>query len=82
MSSKGAENPTSKHNPQPRDSNQQIRAGKTGDEGEVCEEQGHGQGPVYIAQPEDLAEVFVTGVGGVLVGVFYVRVIVGYALAG
>lgn len=82
MTGKGAEDPAGQHDPLSRDGNQQIRARETGYQGEVGEEEGCGQGPVEVAQPEDLAEVLVAGVGDMFVGVFDVGVFVGYALAG
>lgn len=82
VASEGAEDPTSEHDILRRDTDQQVCAGQTGDEGEVYEEEGRGEGPVDVAQPEDLAEVFVADVGNVFVLVSDVCVFVGYALAG
>lgn len=77
-----AENARSEHDVLGCDSDEEVCAGQAGDQGEVCEEEGGCYGPVYVAEPEDLAEVFIAGVGDVFVGVFDVGMFVGDALVG
>lgn len=82
MAGKTAQQAGGQHDEIRRDSDDQVRAGEAGDEGEVEQDEGGGQGPVDVAQPEDLAVEVVCCVGDVFVVVGYGVVGVGDALAG
>lgn len=81
MTRKTAQKSGGEHDKVRRDSDDQARARQAGDEGEIEQDEGSGEGPVDVAQPEDLAVEVVCYVGDVFVVVGYGAVGVGEALA-
>lgn len=64
------------------DGNEQMRPRETGQERQVDQRERVGQEPVYVAHPEDLAEVVLRHVGDVLVWLLDCVVLPGDAFAG
>lgn len=60
----------------------EVCAAQATEKGNVDQDQGRGDDPVQIADPEYLAEIFLVGIWDVFVGVVHDRVFVGYAFAG
>ncbi len=81
MTRKAAQKSGGQHDKIRRDSDDQVGARQAGDEGEIEQDEWSAEGPVDVAQPEDLAVEVVCYVGDVLVVVGYVVVGVGEALS-
>ena len=81
MARKTAQKSGGQHDEIRRDSDDQVRARQAGDEGEIEQDEWSGEGPVDVAQPEDLAVEVVCCVGDVCVVVGYEVAAVGEALA-
>lgn len=82
MSSKRAESGSCEHHPVCGDSSKEVRARKTGDEGEVRQEEGGCQSPVHEAEPEDGTEDTILRVGDMFILLHDGVVIECYALLG
>ena len=67
MASIGTQDTRAQHDKVGRDGDEQVSSGQTGEQRQADEAQRLSQEPEDIAEPEDLAVVFLRGVGDVLV---------------